>query len=150
MTLPPRRALTFAAALVGLLLVAFIGIRALDLSGAGMCDTSVISREPSPDRHASVVVFEHDCGATTDFGIHVALLRAGEDLTENTGGLLFSVDSDHGRAASGPKGGPWVEAHWAGPDSIVIRYDAAARIFRQTVVLDGVRVGYVSVVRVGA
>ena len=150
MTLPLRRALTLAAGLLALLLVGFIGIRGLHLSGAGMCGTSVISKEPSPDHHASVVVFEFDCGATTSFGTQVALLRPGEDLTDNPARVLFSVDSDHGRAAPGPKGGPWVEAHWVEPDSILIRYDAAARIFQQTVVSDGVRVGYLGVKRVGA
>jgi len=144
-----RRALVLSVSVLALLLLGFVTYKVMDFS-AGMCGKALIARESSANHQASVVVFEADCGATTDFSTAVALLYAGEHLGQRPARLLLVVDSDHGRAAQGPGGGPWVEAHWAGPDSIVIHYDAAARVFRQTTVFDGVRVVQIAVQRVGA
>ncbi len=150
MTPAQRRILTLGAGFLAVLLLGIIGVRAVSLSGADMCGNSVITEDSSPIHSAVVVVYERDCGATTDFSTQVALLHPGEGLPRNPPPVLFVIDSDHGRAARGPGGGPWVEAHWAGPDSVLIRYDVAARIVQQAVVIDGVRVAYVGVRRVGA
>ena len=103
----------------------------------------------APDHRARVVVFERDCGATSDFSTQVVILRRGEELGDRSGDV-FVVDSDHGRAAAGPGGGPWVEATWASPDSILIRFDDQARIFHQSTIVGGILVRYVGVRRAAA
>jgi hypothetical protein len=141
------RYLAFAAlGLVAVLGVAYWGVASL---GSGMCGNKQIAASDSPDRRAKVVVFERDCGATTDFSTQVIILPPGEDLG-NRRGNVFVVDSDHGRAAPGPGGGPWVEAQWLSPDSILIRFDAEARIFQQSVVAGRVKVRYVGIRRPAA
>src|SRR5438093_11136049 len=116
-----NRYLAFAAlGLAAVLGVAYCGLASF---GSGMCGNKQIAGSDSPDRRAKVVVFERDCGATTDFSTQVVILPPGEELG-NRSGNVFVVDSDHGRAAPGPGGGPWVEAQWLSSDSILIRFDA--------------------------
>lgn len=141
------RYLAFSAlALAAVLVVAYLGVTSF---GRGMCGNKVISSAEASDHRARVVVFERDCGATTDFSTQVIILRPGEELGDRKGDV-FAVDSDHGRAAAGPGGGPWVEATWVSPESILIRFDDQARIFRQATVVGGISVRYVGVRRAAA
>src|SRR5256885_2142036 len=141
---PPSRCLAFTA--LGLAAVLGVAYWAVASFGSGWCANKQIAATDSPDRRARVVVFERDCGATTDFSTQVVVLSPGEDLADRSGNV-FVVDSDHGRAAPGPGGGPWVEALWLSPDSILIRFDPEARIFQQSVVVGRVKVRYVGIRR---
>jgi hypothetical protein len=141
------RYLSFAAlGLAAVLTIAYLGVTSL---GRGMCGNKEISSSDAPNHRARVVVFERDCGATTDFSTQVVILHPREELGDRSGDV-FVVDSDHGRAAAGAGGGPWVEATWASPDSIVIRFDDHARIFHQSTIVGGISVRYVGVRRAGA
>jgi len=141
------RYLTVAAVgLASVVGVAYLGVTSL---GSGMCGNKEVRTSDSPDHREKVVVFERDCGATTDFSTQVVILPAGEKLGGRSGNV-FVVDSDHGRAAAAPGGGPWVEAQWVSPDSILIRFDAAARIFQRSAVVGRVKVAYVGIRRAGA
>ncbi len=141
------RYLAFSAVgLAAVLVIAYLGVTSL---GRGMCGNKVINSTDASDHRARVVVFERDCGASTDFSTQVVILRPGEELGDRRGDV-FVVDSDHGRAAAGPGGGPWVEATWIGPDSILIRFDNQARIFRQSTIVGGISVRYVGVRRAAA
>ena len=132
-------------------LAAVLGIAYLSLAsfGAGWCGNKEIRSAESPNHRTRVIVFERDCGATTDFTTQVIILRSGEKLGDR-GGDVFVVDSDHGRAAPGPGGGPWVEAQWLSSDSLLIRYDDRARIFQQSIVAGGISVRYVGIRRAAA
>jgi hypothetical protein len=128
------------------LAIAYFGVTSL---GRGMCGNKELASVDAPDHRARLVVFERDCGATTDFSTQVVILRPGEELGDRSGDV-FVVDSDHGRASTGPGGGPWVEASWVAPDSILIRFDDQARIFRQATIVGGIVVRYVGVRRAAA
>ncbi len=144
---PTTRYLAIAA--LGLAAVLGIAYWGLASFGSGWCANKQIAASDSPDRRAKVVVFERDCGATTDFSTQVIILPPGEELEDRRGNVLV-MDSDHGRAATGPGAGPWVEAHWLSPDSILIRFDSAARILQQSVVVGHVKVRYVGIRRAAA
>ena len=96
---------------------------------------------PSPDGKLQAVVFERDCGATTDFSTQVSLLQRGATLPDNPGSVLV-LDRDHGRAPSGPGGGPTVVVRWLADDSLAISFDRRARLFQHTDSLGGVRIAY--------
>jgi len=146
MTLASRYLAFTALGLAAVLGVAYWGVGSW---GSGMCGNKQIAVSDSPDRRAKVVVFERDCGATTDFSTQIVILVPGEELG-NRSGNVFVVDSDDGRAAPGPGGGPWVEAQWLSPDSMLIRYDVEARIFQQSIVVGRVKVRYVGIRRAAA
>ena len=60
-------------------LIGIVAALAFGLNSAfpDSCGTQQISATLSPDARLQVVVFEYDCGATTDFGTEVSILPAG-------------------------------------------------------------------------
>lgn len=60
---------------------------------------------------------------------------------------MFVADTDHGGASGVSSGGPWVEMRWLSPQSLIIRYDAKARVFAQDNSVSGVSISYEKVVR---
>jgi len=105
----------------------------------GMCANEEVQRIASPDGKLEAVIFERDCGATTDFSTQVSVCVAGGALA-NDGGNVFIADGDHGRALQAAWGGPAVEVRWLDNASLNISYDSHARVFAQheTVAVDGI------------
>jgi len=132
------------AAAIGI--IGYLGLRSFDSS---MCGVSVVRRIPSPDRRLEAVVFEGDCGATTDFGTHVSLVRAGSQISNETGNVL-TADSDGGRASLDSGNVIHLSVVWIRSDSLVVRYDPRARIFRQKTRVHGVSVSYATINDPGA
>lgn len=101
----------------------------LILSGCSdMCSNQILQEVPAPDNKLEVVVFQRDCGATTGFSTQVSVVKSGEKL-QNTSGDVFIADTDHGKAPSGPGGGPTVDVVWKKPNLLQIAHHQNARIF---------------------
>ena len=108
-----------------------------------MCGNQVLSEIPSPNMQVKAVVFERDCGATTDFSTQVAILPINESLGNETAGNVFVADTDHGRAPSGPGGGPEVGVRWTSEATEEIQHHPAARILRgNSAGVTGIQVSY--------
>ena len=105
------------------------------------CANRVLSVVPSPNNELQAVVFERDCGATTDFSTQVSVLRRDAPLP-NDGGNVLVVDTNHGSAPSGPGGGPEVTVRWVAGDSLTIQFHSRVRIFHQVSVVGTVQVVY--------
>ena len=116
---------------------------AVTASCAPACGINLVRRVPSADGQWEAILFERDCGATTDFGTHLSVLRAGAKLP-NKPGNVFIADSDHGRAPLVEGNVIDVSIQWAGPDSLVVRYDPRARIFSQESKVQGISVHYIA------
>jgi len=56
-----------------------------------LCSNTPIENIASPDKNWEVILFERDCGATTDFSSQISLLQAGEKL-QNEGGNIYIAD----------------------------------------------------------
>jgi hypothetical protein len=93
-----------------------------------MCYNQVLQEIPSPDNKLKAVVFQRDCGATTGFSTQVTILKTEEKLP-NTGGDVFSADTDHGKVASDPGRSFKIEVYWNGSHQLQIRFPEKARIF---------------------
>jgi len=93
-----------------------------------MCANDVLQEIPSPDNKLKAVVFQRDCGATTGFSTQMAIIKADEKL-QNQRANVFSADTDHGKAPSGPGGGPKIEIVWKGPRQLQVIHSQKARIF---------------------
>ena len=109
------------------------------------CQNSVVSTAAAPAGGLKAVLFQRDCGATTDFSSQVSVTGADEALSE--AGNAFVADTDHGVANAASWGGPWVELRWVSPQTLLIRYDAKARVFTQNSTVSGVTVTYEKVAR---
>jgi len=122
-------------------LIALVGL--FYAADDGLCGNTTVDEYPSPDRALRLVVFERSCGATTGFTTQASILRVGEEFG-NTSGNVFIADTDHGRAPSGPWGGPWLDVEWEGPHRVVLRRDPRARVFLAVLELRGVGIRYLS------
>ncbi len=101
----------------------------LSMSGCeSMCSNEVLQEIPSPDNKLKAVVFQRDCGATTGFSTQMTIIKTNEKL-QNKRGDVYSADTDHGNAPSGPGGGPKIEVVWTGPHQLQVKHPQKARIF---------------------
>ena len=107
--------------------------------GAAICDNELIARITSPDSSRDAVVFERDCGATTDFTTQVSILARGQSLPPETGNA-FIADRGNGAAPAGPRGGPALEVRWLGQELLQIRHDPRVRVFKTGGKTHGVRI----------
>ena len=138
-----RRLLIFC--LLGAALVA-AGWTGLGRVGAGMCGVSAeATRAIAPQTGTVAVVYEYNCGATTDFATHVSILKPG--ATPLGPGNVFVADTDHGRAEAAPWGGPWAALRWTGPEALELSYDASARVFSSDPKVAGVTITFLPVAR---
>lgn len=106
-----------------------------------LCENDVIARYPSPDGQLELVVFERDCGATTDFSTQASLLERGAKL-HNQAGDVFIATTNHGSVPAGPGGGPEVRARWIGSRDLTIEYRKSAQVFKSSRSVRSVRVEY--------
>jgi hypothetical protein len=114
-----------------------------------LCVNQVLTDVAAPNHRTRAVVFERNCGATTDFSTQVSLLRGSRQLS-NDGGNVFIADSDHGQAPAGPGGGPAVEVRWIDAAHLEVRHDRRARVFRADSLVHGVRIRFVAINPPGA
>ena len=109
------------------------------------CVNAVRASAASPDGGHEAVRFQRDCGATTGFSTHISVLSTGDQPSGTAN--VFVADDDHGAAETTAGEGPWAEAAWLSRDTLLIRYDAAARVFKQETTVGGVTILYEPVVR---
>jgi hypothetical protein len=126
-----------AVALV-LLIVAGLSWYELNALFTGPCGSTEIARLSSPDGRRDAVMFEHNCGATTDLATHVSVLPAGAVLG-NAAGNAFVAEAD-GDGTRAPWGGPPVELTWKGNTNLMIHYDVAEEEFFAADTVDGVAI----------
>lgn len=110
-----------------LIIICFVFVFAM-LMNQGMCENKIIQSIESPDSIRKVVVFERDCGATTDFSTQISIIKNGEHL-ENKSGNIFSADSDNGNAEIDENGLVYINVLWLDSLTLLIEYDSKARIF---------------------
>lgn len=120
-------------------LMTFVGL--LFLAGCSdSCATTPVKTLKAPDGLHTAVIFQRDCGATTDFSTHISILKDGYGLSRS--GNAFVADADHGAAITGDWGGPWVDIEWVASDHLVVRYAENSRIFEQDNQVSGIRISY--------
>ena len=107
----------------------------------GDCGNEILKEIRSPTGKLKAVVFQRDCGATTGFSTHVSVLPSEQQLPHE-GGNVFAADTDHGKAPSGPGGGPIVDVSWTNETELLVRYDKRARASQNQPALAKVHVRY--------
>ena len=110
--------------------VTAVAILAAQRFGAAACTNRILTAVVSPDGRYKAVVFERDCGATTDYSTQVSVLAASDELGRD-GSNIFVADTAGGKAPSGPRGGPQVRRAWKADEELFVGHHSAARIFRK-------------------
>ena len=114
-----------------------LAVTTLALVWGRVCGNDVVARVPSPDGRHEAVVFQRDCGATTDFSTQVSVVRTGGSLPDAGGNLLVT-----GGGPPDPGGGPVVRAEWAANRRLRLRVYAQTRVIRAEQEALGVRAEY--------
>lgn len=124
-----------------IILSAFIyqSVGCIDLSEG--CANEVIKEILSPNKNYKAVIFQRDCGSTTNYSTQISILEANEALS-NKKGNIFVCDDDHGRAPSDANGKILILVEWKTNDSIYITYDSRTRIFSSRTYLSGISITY--------
>lgn len=127
-----------------LLLLAATAIGGLYLLGSfssDMCGVNLLRETPSPNGKLKAVLFQIDCGATTGFNSHVAIMPNNVALSSNTESF-FAADRNGGKAPDGEGGGPEVQVDWVSDVQLNIQYHELARIFHNEKTSEGVNIVY--------
>jgi hypothetical protein len=118
-------------------LVAFIPLAALGSFLNKGCSTSDLSEFMSPDGKHKLLVYNFDCGATTDFSFNVTLLGAKEELGRGGGDTLFY--RDHTFPDCRPERQNF-DVHWLGANEVQVRVSGINGAFTKS--KDGVKVEF--------
>ena len=100
---------------VALLIMAALGVAGLGWGISSGCANTEQQRVLSPDGRREAVVFERDCGATTDYSTQVSVLTAGAALP-NTPGNAYIYGHRTRLAVT-----------WPSPTVVAIEYSSGAR-----------------------
>ncbi len=136
MTLPKRLSMAAAESLA-------LALSAVLLSSCNLCGNQTVAEYLSPDGTRKVVVYERDCGATTDFSTQASLVATGTGTPSGIGDL-FVAHSNHAAAPDGPGGGPELRVRWIDATHVELSYHAYARVSRSEASRGGVRISYVT------
>ena len=116
----------------------------LDYLFSGMCGTTVFDEIPSPNKQLKAVVFQIDCGATTDFNTQVAIVKSSFDTSDATSlpKGFFVADRGHGSAPAGMTRGPEIHLTWESDKILNLQYHRLASVFRSEDQQHGVTIKY--------
>ena len=126
-----------ASLTVGAVLIAQTGWGLADL----ICGDEDVGSVASPDGHVRARVFVRNCGATTRFATHVAIVRS-RPIVPDTSDTVFIGDARDGTFNSA--GGPEVRPSWEGSRDLVISYDDATMAYVAAEKSGDVKVRYVA------
>ncbi len=139
---------TWKKVVLGLLTVAIITIGScitlLNHLFYDMCATTVIDQVASPNGKLKAVVFQIDCGTTSDFNSQVAIVPWNKDVSQKDAlpKSFFVADRNHGRSPEGKEHGPELRLNWLSNSSLEIQHHELARIIRAEKSSKGVAVDY--------
>ena len=128
-----------AAALVLIVvgIAAYVGLARI---ADAWCVNEIVRRTPSPNGRREVVLFQRNCGATTDFATNLSVVRTGSDIGAR--GNLFIADSYDGRAALDTGFVIRLSVQWLSNDSVLVRYDPRAQVFLHKHRVRGISIAY--------
>lgn len=92
---------------------------------ADFCGNKQVGLSYSTDEKYKAIVFSRDCGATTGYSTHVAVVPAKEQLNDQTVGNAFVIDG------GGPPEPEHVIAAWTGPRRLEITHYGGPRVFHK-------------------
>ena len=130
-------ALFFLFSFIALLLVALVAGGVLIWVWSDLCGNDLFYKSLSPDGRYQAVVFQRDCGATTSFTTHVALLDVDDSFTDHTKGNIFMMD--------GHPDDTQVLAQWNSSQELTISYQEGYKIFLQKDRFQDITIHYIPI-----
>jgi hypothetical protein len=91
-----KKMFKIVALLITLIIIVVVGL--FKYVADGMCKNEIYKEYLSPDKSLKAVVFQRDCGATTDFSTQVSILKSNENL-DNESGNIFIIKGNPDKVA---------------------------------------------------
>ena len=113
--------------------------------GCGLCQKQQVAESKSPGGGTRAVLFLMNCGASTGYTIHVALLRREETLASTGRGVFVAEDTSHSPGLPGFPAGAVLKSvatEWKSDSSLSIRYEAKAKVARRDSLYRGITIRY--------
>jgi hypothetical protein len=110
--------------LVGLLIImilAFAGFWVMIGSVFGvkdLCGNNIIETKYSPNQNYKLILFQRNCGATTDFSYQISILKKGDSL-KNVGGNIFITNKEK------------LNLEWINNYQVNIKYNKELEVFKK-------------------
>jgi hypothetical protein len=124
---------------VALIIGGWFGARWLDRIGHGPCQNSPGNEIFSPNGDLKAVIFDRDCGATTDTAVNISIVPHDRTLNHADVANVFVADSNHGASSLS-----YLFVDWKSNDAVMITYPRKARVFRQEMHVENVTVSYLA------
>ena len=110
-------------------LVSFVIILGITFGSNDLCGNNITETNFSPNGKYKVVVFQRNCGATTDFSFQVSILKDKENL-KNDGGNIFIIDNND------------IKVFWINDKEINIGYKNNSEIFKIEEKFQKIKINY--------
>jgi hypothetical protein len=107
-----------------------------------MCGNRIAQQVTSPDGANRVVIFERDCGATTDFSTQISILPASKHLPNKPGNIFAADAHNHLEIPLDLNGAMHVQATWKSDWELEISYPSKANLFLSAPEYQGIRISY--------
>jgi hypothetical protein len=89
-----------------------------------LCRNEILSEIESPNRNLKAVIFQRDCGATTDFSYHISLIKVDKSLPNKSGNILVLDDKKIDLQKKS-----LLKVDWINSTELQIKYPSTSRIF---------------------
>ncbi len=123
-----------------------VALASYELSPRRMCGSHGAHELVSPDGTYRAVLYEYDCGATTDFGTNLAVQRRTQKFDPfqvNSSERVFIADSNHQATSVDVEGLLPVTVRWIDGSHLEVSVPPAARIFQPKTSIGPISVAYV-------
>lgn len=106
------------------------------------CSNKVVKALPSPNGKQTLWLYVRDCGATTGYSTHIALLDGNTPPTE--GGNIAVADDNHGVVKTDQSNHQLLgtDVRWVGSKGVAITFPIGARTFKMEHQLGDITISY--------
>lgn len=98
-----------------------------------MCENQIYNTISSPDSKHKAVLFQRDCGATTDFSTQVSILQIDSSLNNESGNVLV---------VKGHPSNNNINIRWISENALEITNVKNASVYKKEASIDNIKVVY--------
>ena len=106
------------------------------------CGNKVVKELFAPDKTYKAIIFERNCGATTGFSTQISVVKANEDLFNESGNVFVAETDDPKYSSKEFFGGPKVEVNWIDSKSLSIEYNREIDTIKIANNIDNIQIIY--------
>lgn len=141
-----NKKISFVTLTIFSLVLICVGLSIFYSTDFNLCDKNIVESLTSPDGLKKATVFVLNCGATTDWAVHVSVTDNQELVSNLNTGNVISLDSNNGKAwPLSLRGWPLVKPEWENPSILNLYVSKDSNIFYQKDSVSGVGIKFIPI-----